>query len=152
MNHLFSINISKGGVPKQPVFQAMVTKNGIEGDVQKDRRYHGGLERAVSMYSIELINKLKAEGHPVFPGSTGENLTISFPEYSLLVPGVRLAIGKEVILEIVSYAAPCKTIKRSFLNEIFVRISQKVFPGESRLYTRVLQEGSIQQGDLISIQ
>ncbi len=151
MNYIYQINTSKGGVPKHAIDEAMILKNGIEGDIQKDKRYHGGPERAVSLFSIEIINKLKAEGHPITEGSTGENITMSFSDYDLLVPGVKLKIGDEVILQITSYAAPCKTIKKSFLNEIFIRISQKVFPNESRLYTRVLQEGRIKKGDDILI-
>ncbi len=151
MNHICQINISKGGVPKRPVDEAIVTFEGIAGDKQKDKRYHGGPERAVCLFSIDIINKLKQEGHPIEAGSTGENLTLSFPAYALLVPGTILKIGPEVMLQVTSYAAPCKTIKRSFLNEIFIRISQKVFPNESRLYTRVLQEGRIKKGDGVCI-
>ena len=50
-----SINTSRGGVPKTAVLEAQVTSEGIVGDVQRDLRYHGGPERAVSIYSLELI-------------------------------------------------------------------------------------------------
>ncbi|HOZ51092.1 MAG TPA: MOSC domain-containing protein [Chitinophagaceae bacterium] len=151
MNSIYQINISKGGVPKLPIQEANVLFNGIEGDKQKDRRYHGGPERALCLFSIDLIEKLKSEGHPISAGSTGENITISFKDYHLLVPNVKLKLGDEVVIEITSYAAPCKTIKRFFLNEIFVRISQKLFPNQSRLYARVLKEGRISVGDKIEI-
>lgn len=151
MNYLYQINTSKGGVPKLPTDEAIVTFEGIAGDKQKDRRYHGGPERAVCLFSIDIINKLRQEGHPIVAGSTGENLTLTFSEYALLVPGVKLKIGHEVILQVTSYAAPCKTIKQSFLDEGFIRISQKVFPNESRIYTRVLQEGRIRKGDEVFI-
>jgi len=151
MNHLYQINISKGGVPKLPTDEAMVTFEGIVGDKQKDRRYHGGPERAVCLFSIDIIHKLQQEGHPIEAGSTGENLTLSFNKYGLLTPGIKLQIGTDVILQVTSYAAPCKTIKKSFLNELFVRISQKVFPNESRIYTRVLREGKIRKGDHVDI-
>ncbi len=151
MNSIYQINISKGGVPKLPIDEAIITFDGIAGDKQKDKRYHGGPERAVCLFSIDLINKLKQEGHPIEAGSTGENITLSFPEYELLVPGTKIKIGPDVMLQVTSYAGPCKTIKRSFLNEIFIRISQKVFPNESRLYTRVLQEGRIKKGDEVCI-
>jgi MOSC domain-containing protein YiiM len=151
MNYLAQINISKGGVPKRPIPSAKVFLEGIDGDIQKDKRYHGGPDRAICLFSMKLIDQLKAEGHSIYPGSTGENLSIFFDQYETLVPGVKLLIGNELKLEITSYAAPCKTIKSSFLNGIFIRISQKVFPNESRLYARVLQEGTINVGDSIQI-
>ena len=148
---LFQINTSRGGVPKLPVQQARVTTLGLAGDIQKDKRYHGGPERAISLFSIDIIQKLKQEGHPIAAGSTGENLTLAIDDYASLKPGIKLKIGIEVILEITSYAAPCKTIQHSFLQNEFTRISQKVFPHESRLYARVLQEGNIQAGDAVCI-
>ena len=44
---------------------------------------HGGPYRAVCLYAIEAIERLQAEGHPVEPGSVGDNLTTSGIEWSL---------------------------------------------------------------------
>ena len=151
MNHLYQINSSKGGVPKLPVETALITYNGLDGDIQKDKRYHGGPNRAISLFSYQLIEKIRAEGHPIYPGSTGENLTLWFPNYEQIAIGDKLQIGNKVILQITSYAAPCKTIKNSFLNEIFIRISHKVYPNQSRLYTKVLVEGEIKKSDSVYI-
>jgi MOSC domain-containing protein YiiM len=63
--------------------------------------------------------------------------------------GDRLAIG-DVLLEITGPAPPCVTIAASFLDGRFVRISDKVHPGWSRLYARVLTEGSCAKGRLCS--
>lgn len=144
---VFRINLSNGGVPKLPVAEARVTPNGIVGDRQRHPAFHGGPERAVSLFSLEVIERLRAEGHPIEPGSTGENVTVAGLDWSLLAPGSRLALGGEVVLEITGYAAPCATIKGSFAQGRFKRISQKVNPGESRLYARVLTEGRIAAGD-----
>lgn len=151
MNKVISINISKGGVPKLPVKEAWISKEGVEGDKQKDLRYHGGPERAVCLFSFELIERLQSEGHPVHIGSTGENLTLSADDYSEWVPGCRIAIGHDVLLEITSYAAPCKTIKNSFMDEEFSRISHKLYPGQSRLYASVLKEGTVREGDMVRL-
>jgi MOSC domain-containing protein YiiM len=148
---VFRINLSDGGVPKLPVAEARVTKNGIIGDRQRYTVFHGGPERAVSLYSLEVIERVRAEGHPIEPGSTGENVTVAGIDWRLLAPGSRLAVGPEVILEITGYAAPCATIKPSFAGGRFKRISQKVNPGESRLYTRVLGEGRITAGDEVRV-
>ena len=87
----------KGGVPKFAVPNAEITTEGVVGDKQRDRRFHGGPERAVCLYSLEVIQSLQAEGHPIAPGTTGENLTISGLDWNFVVPGVRLQIG-EVLL------------------------------------------------------
>ncbi|HLL77105.1 MAG TPA: MOSC domain-containing protein [Pyrinomonadaceae bacterium] len=145
------MNLSDGGVPKLPVAEARVTKGGIVGDRQKHTVFHGGPERAVSLFSLEVIERLRAEGHPIEPGSTGENVTVAGLDWPLLAPGSRLALGDEVVLEITGFAAPCATIRASFAGGRFKRISQKVNPGESRLYARVLREGRITAGDHVRV-
>lgn len=148
--HIFQINISNGGVPKTQIRSAEVTALGIVGDVQRDKRYHGGPDRALCLYPLELILQLQREGHPIFPGSTGENITTSGLDFSLLKPGDRLQLGA-VLVEVTDYAAPCTTIKSSFKDGKYSRISVKKHPGESRLYVRVLQTGTITINDPIVI-
>ena len=151
MGFIYQINTSKGGVPKLPVLGADVRFEGILGDKQKDKRYHGGVERAICLFSLEVILNLKKAGHSIYPGSTGENFTISFENYHLLIPGTIIKIGSEVVLQIASFAVPCKTIKGSFKDELFTCISQKLFPGQSRVYARVMKEGIVNVGDSIEI-
>jgi MOSC domain-containing protein YiiM len=151
MNILHQINISKGGVPKWSVPEIVVDELGLLGDKQKDKRFHGGPDRAVCLFSLQEIQRLQAEGHPIQVGSTGENFTLSMSDYEQLKPGSVLRIGQQVLLEVTSYAAPCKTIKDSFINEAFTRISQKLHPGASRLYTRVLCGGLVRTGDEVKV-
>jgi MOSC domain-containing protein YiiM len=124
-----------------------VTPDGVVGDKQRDRRHHGGPSRAVSLYSYEHILALQAEGHPIAPGSTGENVTISGLDWPALQVGDRLQIGEQLQVEITGYAAPCDNIIESFAEGMFIRISQKLHPGWSRLYTRVLLAGMVREGD-----
>jgi MOSC domain-containing protein YiiM len=147
---LESINTSRGGVPKEAMFEAQVTSEGIIGDVQRDLRHHGGPERAVSIYSLDLIAVLQREGHPIAAGTTGENLTISGIDWALLVPGRELRVG-DVRLTVTGYAAPCENIRRSFKDERFTRISQKLHPGWSRVYCRVIVPGTIRPGDPVRL-
>lgn len=143
---LHSINVSNGGVPKLPRESCVVRRNGLEGDRQRDLENHGGAERAVSVYSMELIEALRAEGHPIAPGTIGENLTLAGLPWNEMRPGMRLEVGG-VVLECASYAAPCQIIAGSFSDGRVVRVSQKVNPGWSRLYARVLKEGTLRVGD-----
>lgn len=148
---IVSINVNpQGGVPKQRVPQALITTNGVVGDKQRDRRFHGGPERAVSLFALERIQQLQAEGHPISAGSTGENLTIAGLEWSTLGVGDCLRIGDQVRIVITGFAAPCQNIDGSFSDAQFTRLSQKLHPGWSRLYARVLHEGVVAEGDLVS--
>ena len=140
---------SAGGVPKHQVAEAAITTAGVVGDKQRDRRYHGGPERAVCLFSQERITALQAEGHPISPGSTGENVTIGGIDWDMLAVGDCLQIGERVMLQITSYAVPCQNIAGSFSDGVFKRMSQKLHPGWSRLYTRVLSEGTIREGDTV---
>jgi MOSC domain-containing protein YiiM len=144
-----SINTSNGGVPKLPQPAASVTVDGIAGDRQRDRRYHGGPTRAVSLYSLERIRALRAEGHPVDVGTMGENLTVAGLDWDRVAPGVRIWVG-EVLLEVTKDAPPCKTIAASFEEGALVRASQKVHPGWSRWYARVLRAGVARVGDAVA--
>jgi len=146
-----SLNRSNGGVPKLAIDEARVTMNGMEGDRQRDRRYHGGPNRALVLYSLERIEQLKLEGHGIAPGAVGETVTLAGVDWNEMKPGRLVSLG-EVEIELKSYAAPCKTIRHVFLDEDITRISQKVHPGWSRLCARVLREGRIRVGDLVAIE
>lgn len=148
---LHSINVSNGGVPKLPQSSADIRATGIAGDRQADLRYHGGPDRAVSLYSLDLIHALQAEGHPIVPGSIGENLTIASVDWLLIRPGARLSIG-DVLLEITKPANPCHKIRPSFSDRNSDRVSEKLHPGWSRWYARVLTEGAVKAGDAIVVQ
>jgi MOSC domain-containing protein YiiM len=148
---LASINVSTGGVPKRRITGAQVTRLGLTNDAQNDTIHHGGPERAVSVYSLERIRALQAEGHPIDVGTAGENVTVEGIDWDLVVPGARLRLGQAVILEVASFTTPCKTIRESFIDEQFVRISHKLHPGWSRVYTRVLSEGEIRSGDTVEL-
>jgi len=146
MAHVVQLSRSRGGVPKLAVDEAAVTVNGLDGDRQRDRRFHGGPMRALCLYSDDLIEQLVLEGHPVVRGSLGENVTIRGLDWSEVRPGTRLSMG-ETEVEITSFTAPCKTIRRSFVDEDFTRISQKLHRGWSRVYCRVLREGTLRVND-----
>lgn len=147
---IVQINVSSGGVPKKPVPSAVVTEQGIITDNQNDKKYHGGPDRALVIYSLEKIRALQKEGHPIYPGSIGENVTVSGLDWNDLQPGVILQLG-EVLAEVTDYASPCSKIGGSFKDDYFNRVRQKINPGWSRLCMRILEAGSIKVGDNISM-
>jgi len=151
MAHIFQINILKGGVPKLPMTQARVTPQGIEGDRQRNTQHHGGTERALCLYDLDKILALQAQGHPVFPGAMGENLTLTNLPWSTIIPGDQLRLGDEVLIQISSYSSPCTHLKPYLNDGDFNRVAHKKHPGWSRVYARVLQAGALQIGDKVTI-
>ena len=148
---IFQLNTSPGGVPKVAIREGQVSELGMTGDEHRFPDIHGGPDRALCLFSWERIQELQAEGHPIFPGAVGENITISGLDWNQVVPGVRLSMGNEVLLEITSYTTPCNTIPAYFLDGKYQRISQKLHPGWSRVYARVLREGKLEVGQPVEL-
>lgn len=144
------INVSAGGVPKLPVEQAHFSVEGVEGDAHADTIHHGGPDRAVCLYSQEVVESLQAEGHPIHPGAAGENLTLSGLDWSAVRPGVRLRVGS-VLLEVTQPTSPCRKNARWFIDGKFNRMHDAKHPGWSRMYARVLEEGPVRTGDPVEI-
>ena len=149
--HVHQVNVSDGGVPKHPVSEAKVSKVGVEGDRQRNLKVHGGPDRAVCLFSVDLIERMQDEGHSIDAGSTGENLTLAGLAWDRLEPGITLKIGPEVQLEVASYCAPCEWNARWFREGEINRISQRINPGWSRLYARVLKTGVVRPGDVVEV-
>jgi MOSC domain-containing protein YiiM len=149
--YLYQINISDGGVPKRPVLEAVITKTGVEGDRQRNLKVHGGPDRAVCLYSQDLIERLQDEGHSIEAGSSGENLTLAGIEWEKLKLGDHLQIGPEVHIEIMSYTTPCDKNAQWFRDRDIKRISHKMNPGWSRFYAKVLREGVVRPGDAVEL-
>ena len=148
---IFQLNSSTGGVPKLPVREAIVTELGLADDAHNFPDIHGGPERALCLYSLERILELQTEGHPIFPGAIGENVTISGLDWEKVQPGDRLQLGDEVLIEITKFTTPCNSMEPSFLDGNYARLSQKANPGYSRVYARVLQTGRLVVGQTVSV-
>lgn len=122
----------------------------MEGDHQSDHRFHGGPDRALCLYSQERLDALAAEGHPVRPGALGENVTIAGLTWDEVRPGALLRIGTAEV-EVTNFASPCRKLAGRFLDGEFTRVGEKVNPGWSRVYVRVLTEGLIAVGDRVAL-
>ncbi len=150
--HIFQLSISNGGVPKTAVRHAELTKLNLVGDKQRDLKHHGGPMRALCLYSLEHILALQAEGHPIYPGSIGENITIAGLEWTQVVPGSCLQLGKTVRIEITSYAVPCHFIQDSFAQHKISRVADKTNSSWARTYAKVLQTGRLTTGDTVLLE
>jgi len=147
------VGTSRGGVPKLPVAGAWVGREGLEGDGHREPAVHGGPERAVCLYSVEQIARVRADGHPIGgPGALGENLTLEGMDLGAIGPGSRLAIGVGgLVLEVASYVAPCQTIAHNFTDRRIARVSPMTGVEDARRYCRVVSEGPVTQGDEVIV-
>ena len=143
---LTQVNVSPGGMPNRPVPAARVSRDGVEGDWQKNRKYHGGPDRAVCLFSEELYAWLleqRVEG--LFNGSIGENFTTRGIDLMARDPGDRLRIGDQCVIELTDVREPCRQLKK--WDGRFPRL----ILGRSGWLAKVVAEGEVKAGDAIEV-
>lgn len=145
------LSASDGGVPKQPVATAEVGYRGLHGDRQANRKHHGRPLQALCLWSIEVIEALQVDGHPIAPGCAGENVTLAGIDWSTIRPGTQLRIG-EVLAEISAWATPCQKNAQWFIAGDISRMDHDTNPGSSRAYGWVREPGSIREGDEVTVE
>nr|WP_041227464.1 MOSC domain-containing protein [Deinococcus deserti] len=130
-----------------------VTPAGLEGDRVMDRRYHGGADQAVYVYTREDYDAwAERMGAEQIPGTFGENLVVSGLESAQVRVGDRLELrrldGEAVVLEVTAPRIPCDTLGAHMADAGFVkRFAQERRPG---FYTRVLAGGTVGRGDAVT--
>ncbi len=119
---------------------------GVYGDVQADRKYHGGHSKAVYAYAQEDADFWAAKlSRDVPAGLFGENLRTSGVDVSGAVIGERWRIGDTLVLEVASPREPCGTFKRRMKETAWV--SRFTAEGRPGAYLRVVVPGEIAAGD-----
>jgi MOSC domain-containing protein YiiM len=142
---VLAVCVSPGGIPKHPVREARVIELGLEGDKQRFE-LHGGVNRAVCLFSIEDYAKLARDGVGAkAPGAYGENVLTQGLDYAHLRAGDRLQIGDGVLLEIHDVREPCKTLR-----SIDARFPDLLL-GRSGFLCKVLRTGVLRPGMLIAM-
>lgn len=140
----------KTGIWKLPAEGRVVARReGLEGDVQADRRVHGGPDKAVYAYAREDYAWWQAElGRELEPGSFGENLTLEGVDASGALVGERWRIGS-TLLEVAGPRLPCFKLGAKMEDPRFLRRFAKALrPGA---YLRVVEEGELGAGDAVQI-
>jgi len=125
-----------------------VTRLGLEGDDQANKKLHGGIYKAICVYPSEHYDLWKEElGKPDLSfGDFGENLTtVGLMERDIHL-GDRLRIGSVEIV-VTHPREPCITLNaRLDTKDLSVRIRKS---GRSGFYCSVEREGTIENGDSI---
>ncbi|SDH56659.1 MULTISPECIES: MOSC domain-containing protein [unclassified Duganella] len=122
--------------------------NGLQGDEQGDRAYHGGPEKALHHYAAEHYphwRSLYADG-PVemVAGAFGENIsTVGMTERDVCVGDV-YRVGS-ALLQVSQGRQPCWKLNRLLRRDGAALAMQE--SGATGWYYRVLQEGWLGRGD-----
>jgi MOSC domain-containing protein YiiM len=141
----------RSGIDKRPVDgRVAVRELGLDGDVQVNRRYHGGEGQAVYCYAQEDADWWAAElGRALPPGRFGENLRLSGMDLTGALLGERWRIGT-ALFEVTAPRIPCATFAR-FWDDVPHLVKRFTAHGASGAYLRVLQTGDVGAGDAVEV-
>jgi len=138
------------GIFKDPVlFRVHVGRLGLDGDVQADRRVHGGPEKAVYAYDLSGYAYWRAAlGRDLPHGQFGENLTVDgMPETQVRLDDVYRA--GNALLQVASPRSPCFKLAMKMEQPDFAKPFLK--SRRTGFYLRVLEEGEVGAGDAITL-
>lgn len=140
---------SPTGIFKNRLTRAMaLTATGLAEDIQADKRFHGGPEKALHLYPSHHYQRL-AQAHPdlassFVPGSLGENLSCDQWDETSACIGDVLALGA-CRIQISQPRSPCWKINHKFDRP---KLSQLIADeGITGWYFRVLSPGIVQPDD-----
>ena len=132
----------KKGTKKKPVTSVTIKENyGIIGDAHAD----GSTHRQVSLLAVESIDKMRDKGYDLQPGDFAENITTRGIDWTTLTVGTKIAVGKDVVLEMTQIGKECHAACA-----IRQQVGNCVMPREG-IFTRVIHGGEVRAGDIIRI-
>lgn len=141
------------GIAKRPIVGPwQIAREGLVGDAQGDRRHHGGPEKAIHQYPFEHYAAWSVEigAHPALtaPGAFGENLSATgWTEDNVCVGDI--ARFGSALLQVAQGRQPCFKLNLRFGRKSMARDIQRT--GRTGWYWRVLEEGTANEGDTLTI-
>lgn len=142
------------GIFKHPVETAFVSESGLEHDEHGDQRHHGGPEKALHHFAADHYARLRdllpePAASRCQPGAFGENLVTEGLTEADICVGDIFRLG-EAIIQVSQPRQPCWRLNVRFgIADMAVRIQNTLRIG---WYYRVLQPGTIQRGDALSLE
>ena len=158
---LISVNVSqpkevsyngkriRTGIFKEPVSgRTMMRRLNVDGDGQGDPTVHGGIHKAVYIYTMEHYNYWKRElgRDDLTYGQFGENLTVEGLLEEQVHIGDIFRVG-EALVEVSQPRVPCFKLGIKMGNPQIVK--PFLASGRVGFYVRVLEEGEVGAGDII---
>jgi MOSC domain-containing protein YiiM len=144
-------NVGVTAIGKQPsAVPLRVRPYGLYGDVQADRKHHGGLSKALYVYAEEDAGFwADTLGRSIPPGLFGENLRTAGVDVNGAEIGERLRVGDDLVVEVTCPRTPCATFQRRMAEPHWVkRFTDAALPGA---YLSVVHSGTIAAGDRIEV-
>jgi MOSC domain-containing protein YiiM len=141
---------NRSGIDKLPVTgRVAVHELGLDGDVQVNRKYHGGEGQAVYAYAQEDADWWAAElDRELPPGRFGENLRTTGLDLTNAVLGERWRVGT-ALFEVTACRIPCANFERFWgVPQLVKRFTAH---GASGAYLRVLETGEVGAGDAVDV-
>ena len=141
---------NRSGIDKRPVRDRVrVHGLGLDGDVQVNRRHHGGEGQAVYAYAQEDADWWSAELDRELPaGRFGENLRTIGLDLRNAVLGDRWRIGT-ALFEVTAWRTPCANFARFWgVPDLVKRFAAH---GATGAYLRVLETGEVGADDAVAI-
>lgn len=139
-----AVCISPGGIPKRLVSLAEVQADGLVGDGHNHEK-HRRPQRAVCIQDIELLDRLRAEGYPVEPGTMGENLTVRGLNVQQMSPGDVLRCEDGPVLKLTEVRRPCYVLDAIHPN------LQHAVVGRCGYFAEVVNPGRVWPGQRIAV-
>ena len=136
------------GIYKAPVNHVAVDELGIKGDVQVDKRYHGGPDKALHQYSLSgyqrIVEAYAELADIAVQGSIGENISIAEMSEANVCIGDIYRFGS-VLVQVSEPRRPCWKINAKFKQSDLTEFIEK--EGITGWYYRVLEAGEINLSD-----
>ncbi|WP_426163160.1 MOSC domain-containing protein [Sandarakinorhabdus sp. DWP1-3-1] len=121
---------------------------GLDGDTQVNRRWHGGLEKAVYGYPASGYDGWRAEfaerAEQFVPGAMGENLVILGLDETSVCIGDTIRAGT-ALLQVAQHREPCATFTAVHGTAKLARAMSR--SARCGWYYRVLEPGIVAAGD-----
>ena len=128
------------GVPKRDIGTGMLRVDwGLEGDA-----HAANWHRQVSLLAMESIDKMKAKGLNVHPGSFAENITTQGLVLHTLPVGTKMRLGG-ALAEVTQIGKICHE-----KCAIYYQAGDCVMPREG-IFVKILTPGSVSTGDAVEI-
>ena len=138
------------GIDKHPVAgRVAVHPLGLDGDVQVNKKHHGGEGQAVYAYAQDDADWWAAElDRDLPPGRFGENLRTTGLDLRNAVLGERWSVGT-ALFEVTAWRTPCANFARFWgVPDLVKRFAAH---GATGAYLRVLQTGDVGAGDAVEV-
>ena len=143
-----SKEFQSGYLKREPYQTVFISKEGIQEDEQADRRFHGGVDKALLIASTNHCKTYEDElQEPMDITVFSANILVDVLDETNVYVGDIYKVG-EVLLQVTQPRQPCWKIGAVFSNKVSQFIKKHSATG---WYVKVLKEGNISLNDRVEL-